>query len=97
MIPRHRMTEDERDELAERAYREAVQRELDDAADKRAASGISPEILSLMDAAAEGRRAGNLGVAPSLNPYQDYTPEAIEWEKARLSVIRYRLYQKRAA
>lgn len=90
-----KLSRDEQDELAERDYREDVQRDLDDAADKRNASGISPEILSLMDAAAAGMKAGMYGHGASMNPYDHATPEYAEWERHRLSVIGYRLNSQR--
>lgn len=86
-----RLSRDERDELAERDYRDDVQRQVDDAEAKRAASGISPEVLSLMDAAAAGRKAGMYGHGASMNPYDHATPEYAEWDRQRLAVIGYRL------
>lgn len=92
MIRSH-LTADERDELDEREFREAEQAKLDDLAEaKRAASGISPESLSLMDAAAEGKKAGMWGHGPEMNPYRDEKlPEFKAWENARLFAIAYRL------
>jgi hypothetical protein len=63
----------------DRAHDERAQRDLDDAAEKRRASGYSPEELSLAEAFIEGARAGNMELAPSLNPYQDFCPEHAEW------------------
>lgn len=53
----------------------------------RTAAGISKEELSLMDAFQEGARAGNLCLSPSLNPYQDNTPEHAEWERGRAGAV----------
>lgn len=92
-----RLSRDEQDEKDEMDYRDDVQRDLDDAEAKRAAAGISPEILSLMDAAAAGRKAGMYGHGASLNPYDHATPEHAEWNKQRLAVIAFRLNSKRAA
>lgn len=61
------------------AYERKVQRQLDAAAEKRRASGYSPEQLSLDEAFVEGARAGNMELAPSLNPYQDFCPEHEAW------------------
>lgn len=69
-----------------------VQRKVDDEmAAKRNASLISAEVLSLQDAFAEGARAGNMGTAPSLNPYQHDTPEHAEWERGRMGAIGFKL------
>lgn len=48
---------------------------------------MSADDLSLIDAAAEGCKAGRRGQGPSLNPYQDGTPEYDTWEKARVLVV----------
>jgi hypothetical protein len=53
---------------------------------KRAASGLSPELLSLQEAFAEGQRAGAAGKEASENPYQDHTPEHGEWRRGRAGV-----------
>ncbi len=76
-----RLTQDERDELDERAYREGVQQDVDDTAEaKRAASGLSPEQLALMDTYAEGARAGTRGAAAGINPWADpHSPEYQAW------------------
>lgn len=88
-----RLSADERDELAERDYREEVQREVDDAADKRAASGMSPEQLSIQDAYAEGSRAGAQGVAAGSNPWADPHCEQYKaWFRGWQAAIRYRRY-----
>lgn len=78
------LTKDERDEKAEMDYRDSVQEEIDS---KKAYSGLSPEELSLQDAAIEGRRAGHLGLSAGLNPYQCGCPEHEAWENARTCVI----------
>jgi hypothetical protein len=49
----------------------------------RNAAGISPEELSLQDAFMEGQRAGAMQLSPSLNPFQDHTPEHEAWERGR--------------
>lgn len=49
----------------------------------RTAYGTSPEELSMQDAFMEGMRAGGNSLSPSLNPYQDNTPEHREWERGR--------------
>ena len=88
---RSSLTADERDELDEREYREAVQREVDDAAEaKRAASGFSPEQVAIMDAANDGRRAGAYGFSPSLNPYPENDPRHSAWERARMQAASIR-------
>ena len=70
------------------AYDEARQRALDDEmAAKRAASGLSPELLSLQEAFAEGQRAAGFSHRASMNPYQDSVPEHAEWERGRLSAL----------
>lgn len=56
----------------------------------RTAYGISPEELSLQDAAIEGARAGQMGFGASLNPYQDNTPEHASWEDARMQALAQR-------
>ena len=58
------------------------------------AYGTSPEVLSMIDAASAGRAAGMLGHGASMNPYQDRTPEYVEWEKHRLATIGARLGQQ---
>jgi hypothetical protein len=76
------------DDAADRIADESVQREIDDGAEaKRAASGMSPEQLSMQDAFIEGARAGRMGFGASLNPYQDSAPEHNEWNRGRLSAI----------
>lgn len=52
---------------------------------------MTPDELSIQDAFQEGQRAGMLALSPSLNPYQDDTPEHAEWERARLAALAYRL------
>lgn len=87
-----RLTQDERDDLDERQYREAEQEKIDDADEaKREASGFSPEQIAIMDAANEGRKAGAWGFGASLNPHQPSTPEYEAWEKARTHTIGMRL------
>lgn len=48
---------------------------------------MTPDDLSLIDAAAEGCKAGKMGLGPSLNPYQDNTPEHDIWERSRITVV----------
>lgn len=82
------------DDRADELHDAKVQREVDaetEANMKRNAAGISPEVLSLQDAFAEGARAGNMGTASSLNPYQHNTPEHAEWERGRMGAIGYKL------
>lgn len=76
-----RLTRDEQDMKDERDYREDVQRQVDDAAEaKRAAYGMSPEQLALMDTYAEGARAGTSGAAAGANPWRDPgSPEYQAW------------------
>lgn len=57
----------------------------------RTAYGISPEELSLQDAAIDGARAGQRGTAASLNPYDHTTPEHNAWEDARRQAIAQQL------
>jgi hypothetical protein len=47
----------------------------------RNAAGMSPEELSIQDAYSEGARVGALGLAFSLNPFQDNTPEHESWAR----------------
>lgn len=54
---------------------------------KRAASGMSPEQLSLQDAFMEGQRAGQLGLSSALNPWQHGSAQHAQWERARMGVI----------
>lgn len=73
-----------------------VQRKLDDETAaameaKRAASAMSPEILSLQDAAAAGRQAGMQDNGSSMNPYQAGLAEYDVWESARSVTIGARL------
>jgi hypothetical protein len=64
-----------------------VQAAIDDAAEaKRNAAGVSPEILSLQDAASKAQRAGHLGLSASLNPTKPAAKHD-EWERARSCVI----------
>ena len=73
------------------AHERVDQRERDDAAEKRRASGFSPELLSLQDALMEGMRAGNIGAAAGLNPYSDpLSPEYKEWERGRFAAMSVR-------
>lgn len=58
---------------------------------RRAASGSSPEQLSLQDAYIEGSRAGGLGLSPSLNPFQDSVAEHGEWERGRRNALAQRM------
>ena len=91
------LTRDEQDTKDEMDFRDAAQRELDDAVAKRAASGLSPEQLSLMDAGAEGQKAGFMGYGPEMNPYDPSTPERAIWEQRRHAAIGYRLNTRRRA
>ena len=62
------------------------------------ASGLSPEELSLQDAAIEGRKAGALGNGASMNPYQAGIAEHAEWERHRVLGLGALLaYPRRAA
>lgn len=79
-----RYSDEDPDDFQDRVTDEAIQNDVDD---KRNASGISPEILSMQDAHTEGQRAGHLGLSASLNPYQAGCPEHDEWERARSCVI----------
>lgn len=54
---------------------------------KRAASGMSPEQLSLQDAFLEGTRAAGFSHGAAMNPFQDGTPEHGEWERGRQSTL----------
>lgn len=71
------------------AYDTARQREVDAeteaqmAEEKRRASGLSIEQLSIQDAHAEGQRAGGKGTAAGLNPNQCGSPEYEAWERGR--------------
>lgn len=62
----------------------------------RNAAGISPEELSLQEAYFEGARAGAVGRSPSLNPYQDFTPEYREWERGRMAALGQSLTRRAA-
>ena len=89
-----KLSRDEQDMKDEIAYRESVQEELDAEQVReaqRAASGFSPEQLSIMDAANDGRMAGVWGRQSSLNPYQAGSPEHDAWEKARMQTLSMRL------
>ena len=50
-----------------------------------------PEVLSLMDAANAGKKAGLWGFGASLNPYQHDTDEHRAWENARMHALGMRL------
>lgn len=63
---------------------------------KRHAAGMSPEELAMLNALYEGQRAGSLGLAAGLNPYNPGTPEHQEWERARSTVIAVRLMPRTA-
>lgn len=69
------------------AYDAERQLEVDEIAAKRAASGLSPEQLSLQEAFAEGARAAGFGHRASMNRYQDTVPEHAQWERGRLSAL----------
>lgn len=91
IIPPNPNAEDE-------AHDANVQRDLDDhaaleraLAQKRAAAGMSAEQLSLLDAFIEDGRAGYIGTAAGLNPYQHGTPEHDEWERGRMGALGYRM------
>jgi hypothetical protein len=67
---------------------DAQQAEVDAEAEaKRAASGISPEQLSLQDALMNGQRAGLMCHGESMNPYPHGSEEAREWTRGRLAAI----------
>lgn len=63
-------------------YDKEVARELAEDFDKRAASGMSAELLSLQDARIAGAKAGQQGQAFEMNPYHPDSPEWTEWRKA---------------
>ena len=48
---------------------------------------MTADEASLIDAAAEGCKAGQMHLSPSLNPYQDGSPEHDIWEKSRVTVL----------
>lgn len=52
---------------------------------------MTPEELSIIQATAEGRTAGEYGHGASMNPYQEGSPEFSSWENARTATIGYRL------
>lgn len=83
--------DDMTDERADDAYDLYRQRQVDEEADKRRASGFSPEELSIQDAYAEGQRAGSLGTAAGLNPFNDPgCPQYRAWERGRNAAEGYR-------
>jgi hypothetical protein len=47
----------------------------------------TPDELSMMQAAMEGQRAGQMSHGASMNPYQDNTREHAEWERCRMATI----------
>ena len=51
----------------------------------------TPEILSVLDAAAEGTKAGKLFQSAAMNPYQCGLPEYDAWENGRSSYILFAL------
>lgn len=53
----------------------------------RNAAGMSPEELSMQDAAIEGSRAGQKGRGREMCPYDHQRPEYKAWDDARLQVI----------
>lgn len=53
----------------------------------RTAYGISPEELSMQDAAIEGARAGHKGHGRDMCPYDHESPEYKAWDDARLQAI----------
>lgn len=90
-------TDDLIDERADDAYGLTKQRELDDEADKRRASGCSPEELAIQDAYMEGQRAGSLQTAAGLNPYTDpASPHYQAWERGRSAAEGYRRNRRAA-
>lgn len=52
---------------------------------------MTPEELSVLDAAAQGQKAGEYGHGASMNPYQSETPENTVWENNRAMTISVRL------
>ena len=80
----------EYDQWRDRNDAEATSRAEQEAAEKRRASGFSPELLSIQDAWAEGQRAGGMSLGASMNPYQDSTPEHDAWERGRFAVVSQR-------
>lgn len=89
--------DDMTDERADDAYELHRQREVDEAADKRRASGLSPEELSIQDAYMEGQRAGALGTAAALNPFSDPgLPQYKAWERGRSAAEGYKRSRRAA-
>lgn len=95
--------EDEGD-YVDRVTGEAIQEEVDDAAEareieaKRNAARITIEELALQDAYAEGARAGSIGTAAGLNPWADHhSTEYAAWERGRSAAESARTYKRRAA
>lgn len=85
------------DELADEAWSLTRQRDIDDEADKRRASGYSPEELSIQDAYMEGQRAGSLQTAAGLNPFSDpASPHYQAWERGRSAAEGYRRNRRAA-
>jgi hypothetical protein len=53
---------------------------------------INMQAASVMDAFAEGMRAGKLLLSPSLNPFADMScPEHMAWERGRFAAVSIRL------
>lgn len=85
------------DERADDAYELYRQREVDEEADKRRASGYSPEQLSIQDAYMEGQRAGSIGTSAGLNPYCDPSSTHYQaWERGRSAAEGYRRNRRAA-
>lgn len=100
-MSRRRFPGEDYDDYQDRVTADAIQNDVDDKvalmAAQRAAAGMSPELLSLIDAANAGRAAGMHSHGASLNPYSDNSPEFQEWERHRLATISARLAGKIAA
>ncbi len=76
-MSRRRYSGEDVDDHVDSVHDEDVQRAIDD----------KVEAASMQDAFIEGQRAGRLGLASSLNPWQHNTREYAEWERGRSGVI----------
>lgn len=95
------------DERADRAFDDYVVEVLDDWNDaiaedreraraKRAAAQVSVEEAFLLDARLEGQKAGERGLGPQLNPFDEGVAGYKEWEAGRKAGLEYRLRRKTA-
>ena len=75
-----RLTRDEKDQLAERKYREAEQEQID-----------APTVEERFVAANQGRMAGVWGHGAALNPYAANDPLHDIWEKQRMFTLSVRM------